>query len=177
MKEEYTLVVVDMQPDFAASRHPLTLNAVEREVRAARRRGCPVVVLQIPYFSPRDEVGYRPTHERIMRHLASYRRKQVVEKLQSDGSYQVIVTCARNGFTLERFRVCGVNTDICVLKSVQGLSETLPACRITVVADACNSSYEPDCLPVFRFFDNVAVELPAGPSARKARAGKSPRKQ
>jgi len=36
------------------------------------------------------------------------------------------------------FRMCGVNSDACLLESIQGLVEKLPKCRITVPQDACN---------------------------------------
>lgn len=131
--EETTLVVVDMQPYFAASQHPDTLAAVEREIRSAIEREAPIVVLEF------EDSG--KTHESLMRLLRKYRRLAVRVKTTDDGSAWVTSACRQHGFGMKHFRICGVNTDACVLATVLGLTDRIPDCTVEVVRDACNSNY------------------------------------
>ncbi|HEY9870731.1 MAG TPA: isochorismatase family protein [Candidatus Obscuribacterales bacterium] len=156
--KEYTLVVVDMQPDFPASKDPATLAAVQREVKRAMHFHCPVVLLEVPYFSPLDEEGYKPTHRSIMQLLSGYDRYQVVQKIFSDGSLNVINTCEWKKYGTKRFRVCGVNTDLCVLETVLGLARRLPESTIKVVQDACNTSYDKNCWEQFTVHPNIVLK-------------------
>ena len=155
--KKYTLVVVDMQPDFSASNDPNTRTAVEWEVRKAIKRGLPVVVLEIPYFSPIDEDGLEPTHRSIMNLLSGYKRYQVVQKRWSDGSSHVISSCEDHMYGQQRFRVCGVNTDECVLQTVLGLARRLPMSKIKVVKNACNAAVDRDCWDKFLVAPNVKL--------------------
>ena len=156
--KEYTLVVVDMQPDFPASNNPATLRAVEREVRKAIKHRLPVVVLEIPYFSPLDEDGLKPTHRSIMRLLTGYDHYRVVQKRWSDGSSHVILTCEDSKYMKHRFRICGVNTDACVLETVLGLAKRLPKCKIRVIKNACNTVFSSDCWDKFLVAPNVKLK-------------------
>lgn len=156
--KEYTLVVVDMQPDFPASNDPKTLSAVEREVRKAIKRGFGVVVLEVPYFSPLDEEGLKPTHRSILKLLDGYSRYRVTQKRWSDGSCQVVRMCEDYKFANKRFRVCGVNTDACVLETVLGLAQRLPESKIKVIKDACNTAFNQNCWDKFLVAPNVKLK-------------------
>lgn len=139
---EYTLVVVDMQSNFEAANDPTTIKNVEREVRTARQRGCAVLLLRIPYWSPMDEQGMPYTHKSISDIVAGYDKAGTGEKLMwQDGACNVENLCAHYGFKTDKLRVVGVNTAGCVWALVNGLIERLSACEITVVKDACNSAF------------------------------------
>jgi nicotinamidase-related amidase len=129
--DETTLVIVDMQPYFRASQHPDTLAAVEREIRSAISNESAIVLLEF------EDSG--DTDARLMRVLRAYPRLAVKLKTTDDGSAWVTAACREHGFGTKHFRVCGVNTDACVLATVLGLTRRLPHCTVEVVKDACNS--------------------------------------
>lgn len=126
----YTLVVVDMQPDFQASCDPSTLRAVEVEIQAAVARAFPVVVLEYACF------GH--THDVLMQQLKDSRHC-VKTKYSDDGSKEVTETCRTLGWNMRHFRVCGVNANACVQATVEGLVETVPETTVEVVREACNA--------------------------------------
>jgi nicotinamidase-related amidase len=137
---EYTLVVVDMQSDFRAANDPATIAAVEKEILEAVRLHQSVVVLEIAYFSPLDEQGLKPTHRSLMSHLKGYDRVAVRQKIYSDGSRHVLNTCSEQGYSRSRFRVCGVNTDACVVETAVGLAKAEPTSTVEVLQGACNTT-------------------------------------
>ena len=206
MNEQYTLVVIDMQPFF--TKNPLTVANVEREVRAARASGMPVIVLEIPCHlssgvdcdsetqsaivralastnritrmkelakdgsikvekrSRRGFTGvsiaeskeavidiYHPTHPSIMKCLDGYDRHVVLQKFGQGGSVKILNACRKFGFGMSRFRIVGVNIDLCVLSTVKGLLSRSTA-RVDVVKDAC------DTAPRYRW--NAWVKFPVG---------------
>ncbi|GEM_PF-3374036 len=57
------------------------------------------------------------------------------------GAHQVEEVCAVLGLATDRFRVCGVNTDICVFFTMLGLNRLYPEARLELVERACNTPY------------------------------------
>ena len=157
--QDYTLVIVDMQPNFWAARHKHTLKAIKREVKIAKKRALPIVLLEFP--KTRENPQYLPTHPKITRKLEGYARRAVVYKSQSDGSFELLIECHRLKLERPRFRVCGVNTDVCVLKTALGLANFRPYTQIEVVQDGCNTEYDADCWERFQTAPNVVL-LPTG---------------
>ncbi|MBX9691318.1 MAG: isochorismatase family protein [Cyanobacteria bacterium] len=142
----YTLVIVDMQPCFSAANDRATLQAIKKEIRRAKELGMPIVALEIDCFSPLQERLPR-THKRLLELLVGYPRYRMEEKRFNDGSNAVlwaleVLGCDEEGRNL---RVCGVNTDACVLDTVLGLAKRLPKSRINVLKDACNTSGNKNC--------------------------------
>jgi len=132
-----TLVIVDMQPVFPASKIESVKEGVLREVRLAKRRGDAVVVVEF--------AGYNNTHNSIMQEI--YKCKldlAIVKKCQNDGSAEVIQACRKHYFSCKRFRVCGVNRTACVQDTAEGLAEDEPHSKVEVVWDATADSY--DCV-------------------------------
>jgi nicotinamidase-related amidase len=138
--EHYTLVVVDMQPDFPAATDVRTIAAVARQVKLARENHCAVVFLEVSYLSRFDMEEFKPTHRELINLVRGYDRYSIAEKLYSDGSWAVQDSCKRRDFAVHHLRVCGVNTDVCVQQTVSGLAKSLPNSQIDVVQDACNTS-------------------------------------
>lgn len=132
-EEEPVLVVIDMQPDeFPAARNEDTIACCEREIRTAVEKGWGVVVVE---FDP-NETG--KTNPRLMRLVEGYARLAVVSKSEDDGSAEVFEAIIENGFWPEHLRVCGCNSDACVLGTVQGYSQRVPSSHIKVIKGACN---------------------------------------
>jgi nicotinamidase-related amidase len=140
--DEYTLVVIDMQPLFTADN--ITISNVAREVRLARQRQNKIIFLWIPYFSAFQADLFAGTYPSILKAVQGYERAHWNEttKLIQDGSREILQTCARKDFPSKRFRLCGVNTDMCVLDTVKGLlAVNTPRIEaIEVVKDACRTS-------------------------------------
>ncbi len=132
----YTLVIVDMQPRFHTSQKRATLYAVEREIQRAKELNNPIVVLEY------DDYGLTDT--RLTDAIGSYRLCRTCVKTDDDGSKEVLEACDNEGYTTERFRVCGVNTHACVQSTVSGLAKKVRDCIVEVVKAACNDSPEND---------------------------------
>jgi len=131
--EEPVLIVIDMQSDeFPASRDERTIAAVEREIRLAVENGWGIVIVE---FDP-NEVG--STNPRLMRLVDGYPRLAVVSKSTDEGAKEIFEAIIENGFWPEHLRVCGCNSDACVLGTVQDYAEMVPSSHIKVIKDACN---------------------------------------
>lgn len=129
---DYTLVIVDMQPQFLASTKKDTLAAVEREIRFAMEKKAAIIILEYR--------NWGPTNPTITDLTDSYQRCAVSEKALDDGSREILNTCKEQGFSNRRFRVCGVNTHACVEATVSGLAKAASRSRIEVVKETCNDS-------------------------------------
>lgn len=183
----YTLVVVDMQPFFQEANDELTLSNVEREVKDAIKQDCDIVFVEIPYFSPMDDQGLKPTHSRLTDLVKGYKRSHTIMKMmfprgRFEGANNIIRGSNHFHFKKNQFRVCGVltggwirktdgsiETDErtglpqhtgCVFDIVLGLSQLLPEAQIEVVQDACRD-LRPASLQTnwndFRQLPNVSV--------------------
>lgn len=126
-----TLVVVDMQPVFEASRHPDTIIAVTTEILAAKQKKWPIILVEYK--------GCGRTHGGFDALLRGYPRKARIGKWNDDGSAEVIRTLVRREFPYQTLRVCGVNTDCCVWATVHGLLNRLEKSKVEVVKRACNT--------------------------------------
>ncbi len=126
------LVVMDMQPGFPAAQDAITQWFVKQEVTRAREEGRPIIIVE---YDP-HEMGH--TYESIKVLLEGYENTDTITKSTDDGSSEILKCCRDKGFSTLDFRMCGVNSDACLLESIQGLVEKLPQCRITVPQDACN---------------------------------------
>lgn len=126
---DYTLVIVDMQGSFKASKG--VIKEVEDEVRLAKQNDASIVVLQ---YQNRGK-----THDSIM-HLikSSGVRHSVLWKSRDDGSEEVARASLNKGYPRRAFRVCGVNTHACVRRTVVGLTKRFPTSDIFVATAACN---------------------------------------
>lgn len=164
---KYTLVVVDMQPYFEDANDEQTIANVEREIRQAIDRECDIIFTEIPYFSPMDEEGLKPTHRRLRDLVKGYKHFRSVDKMMFprgpfEGARNVVNGCDYYHFSKKRFRVCGVCTGGwirnedgsirldertnepdatgCVFDIVLGLTRLLPGAPIEVVQDACRDT-------------------------------------
>jgi len=154
--DEPVLVINDMQPGFPASSDALTVYAIEEQIRQAKARNLGIIVVE---YDAHEEGETIP---QIMRHLKGYAKAIVVSKSDDDGSAEIFDAVIENGFWPEYFIFCGVNSDSCVMKTIQGLIARVPTCCITLIQDACNSDNGKDCPvwhKVFPQMKNVIVHL------------------
>lgn len=126
-----TLVIVDMQPVFKASKDPDTVIAVAAEIIQAKQNNHAIVVVEYG--------GSGKTHSGLSDLLKNYKHKSIISKHDDDGSKEVIRALNRRNFPMQTLRVCGVNTDCCVYETVIGLIQKLKKSQVEVVKKACNT--------------------------------------
>lgn len=130
------LVIVDVQPDFTRSRK--LLSRVKAEILRARDAGETILFLEIPYHRPRPDEPYKPTYSSLTDLVDGYEKSAVWQKMGSDGSRQVIRYLRHERLEPEVIRICGVQTDLCVLATVKGLLRRTKT-EIHVVKEACDT--------------------------------------
>lgn len=126
------LVVIDMQPGYPASQDVITQWFVKQEIERAIKLNLPILLVD---YDPHEMGEIYPAFTDLVK---GYRLSKPVSKHTTDGSKEVARACLKHGFSLSNLRVCGVNSDACVLETVQSLVEQHTDCHITVVQDACN---------------------------------------
>lgn len=140
------LVVVDMQKEYPASE--LVVNQVVKEVRKARRKGEWIMLVEY------DESGR--TMYRITRELKGYNKVKKVTKVVDNGAYAILwgLTIPYKATLsswkslnkptpprrISHIKVCGVNTNACVISTVEGLRYL--DCKITVLSKACANIFD-----------------------------------
>jgi nicotinamidase-related amidase len=124
----YTLVVIDMQPDFVASQNKLTIYAVSLLIEQAVKDGANIVVLEYRH--------HEPTDWRIADEYKGYDKVVVLTKWDDDGSEEM--ESSGEEFDTNHFILCGVNTSACVNRTALGLRERYPEAKIEVKLNACN---------------------------------------
>lgn len=128
-----TLVIVDMQHEFEAALDPNVVVGVTYEIIQAKEYGSPIVIVEYD--------GFGRSHDAFFSILKNYRRKAVIKKNDDDGSNEVIRALKRRRFNPFHLRVCGVNSDACVLATVEGLLDKLSQSKIEVVKRACGTDH------------------------------------
>lgn len=127
----YTLVVVDMQPDFHAANGERVSKNCLREVEEAVNMGAHIIFLEYTYHAP--------TLPSLMKAVDGYEYHVVKSKGSDDGSAKVQEAVYEKDFMVGRFRVIGVNTDYCVFATTRGLRKRFPNSFVEVVEDACDA--------------------------------------
>ncbi len=157
MGSQYTLVVIDMQQGFPAARDAVLQQNVYQEICAAKASGCAIVFLEFVSVYP----DYGTTFRMLAELVNGYARSTVVTKSDDDGSKQVIEACHQGSYTMKKFRLVGVNIDMCVLATAKGLVAELPQGRVVVVKEACNSMLSPAPWRGFSGLNHITVEVNA----------------
>ena len=125
-----TLVIVDMQPIFKASRNPDTIIAVTNEIITARKNNDAVMFVEYR--------GSGRTHTGFNSLIRGYEHKATIRKQKDDGSQEIINALRRRNFPTQTLRICGVNTDCCVWSTVWGLLNRMSYTKIEVVKNGCH---------------------------------------
>lgn len=119
-----------MQRQFRASADLQTKQAVINLAKMAASRKWPIILVEMD--------GASETYPEIFAE-ASKTKHVVVAKSGNNGSEPIFDVCDRFHIGSERFVVCGVNTDACVLSTVRGLIRANHQTDVFVVKDACNT--------------------------------------
>lgn len=130
-RDMYTLVIVDVQTMFPAAAKRKVRRAIIQEIEAAKAAQCPVIVVEF------EASGV--TYKNIRDALSDYPRKARVLKDKDDGSEEVHAVLPKLSLN-RKVRLCGVNTDACVLATAQGLKRK--RYTIEVVVPACAAEDE-----------------------------------
>lgn len=134
-----SLVIVDMQPGFHSSQQPWLIENISREIRLAKRRREPIVLLRYHGGSEEHKDCWK-VDSRIINAIGNYSKVALMTKDVADGSEQVIEGLKKmKEFPVKQIKITGVNTDACVAETVNSLSEKLPLANIIVIADCCHS--------------------------------------
>lgn len=124
----YVLIVVDMQTIFKASNRPEVRAECGNLVKQAVIDGMIIVFLEY-IDNGRTKIPLR----RIVR---GYDKAYFVEKEDNDGSNELAELFWGMDIP-NNFKVCGVNTDMCVFETVQGMASWDRKPKIEVVCKAC----------------------------------------
>jgi nicotinamidase-related amidase len=130
----YTLVVIDMQHRFRASRSNITRKHCLKEIKRAIRYKAHILYVEY------EDCG--STIPSLLNASDGYDRAYTVSKSDNDGSREILSTIKRHNLPSKNFRICGVNTDACVLGTVRGLNRLTPkGTQLIVVENACNTEF------------------------------------
>lgn len=130
----YTLVVVDMQTYFSAANDKSVLQNCKNEVAKAMDKGAAIIFVEF--------IGCGRTIPGLVKLTKYYDRVFIVRKDDDDGSREVRKVIKDNKLPANKIKVCGVNTDCCVLETVLGLNTLMKPSKMKVLAYACNSEYD-----------------------------------
>lgn len=146
-EQDTTLVVVDMQEEFAAS--ALVLLEVMHEVDLALQNDWAIVILEYCSRSP--------TYDCILARARQSRRFSVQTKFTDGGGREVLAACRKLNLPTNRFRVCGVNTHACVSQTVRNISRIFTHSMILVAQKACAHNSIQNNWPKFFRFKSLRV--------------------
>jgi nicotinamidase-related amidase len=140
----YTLLIIDMQSQYPAACSDKTTEEIILQIEAAKQNDCGIILVEFreePQYRESNS-PYKPTHVSILKAVEGYNRAAVVHKYETDGSAYINDFLEKKGkdFNTDFFRVCGVNTDICVAQTVNGLYENFyKEATFIIVEDAVNT--------------------------------------
>ena len=123
-----TLVVVDMQPEFATPNH--LIPAVESKIRYWIEHNWPIVIVEFG--------DYTHTYPKIMELLNGYPFFTKVTKRKVDGSFDVLDACRRAGFANDHFVAIGQYYVDCLSGTAAGIAKILPSSTVDIPLEACD---------------------------------------
>ena len=136
------LVIVDMQPAFAAAKCEKTTQNIIKLIKRAKKRWAKIVVLEYDMHGP--------TRKDIMKEVRKYKYATTMTKFDDDGHAEVIAAVP----SPKRIILCGVNFGACVLKTAKGLWEN-GFKKIKIVRSACNN---PDYFMDWEVYEERYIE-------------------
>jgi nicotinamidase-related amidase len=143
-----TLVLIDIQPCYAASNFKRLHTTISQEVNLAKSKNRPIILVEFD-----GGFEYFPTHPWLLELVQDYDRFQLVTKRQDDGGKEVIECIRKHRYRMP-VRVCGVNWEACVFETVMTLSKYG---RVQVVKNGCGSWRKRYDWKLYDGFRNVEV--------------------
>ena len=123
------LLIVDMQTGFATAQDEDTIRGCMEAIKVARKDDLPIFVLEF------ENNGN--TLRKLQDCMGSHEAVYYVMKDQDDGGYAVMEHIEARA--IKEFRVCGVNIDACVKRTVHTLVNDYDK-QIRIIKDACNGN-------------------------------------
>lgn len=125
----YTLVVIDMQNYFWASRGNRVRKSCAREIRLAVERKLPIIFVEYD--------GFGSTIPSLRNLVKGYPLVSYTTKSSTDGGDEVMSIITQKNYH-SQIRMAGVEISCCVYDTAASLSYTHKV-AVTLVADACNN--------------------------------------
>lgn len=131
------LCIVDMQPVFEAANNPKTLLEVKKLILRAIKTNSKILFLE--YYFPEKKLKHT-THPELLALVKNYNNFAILSKDNDDGSEEILDSLSGDARKFQ-YKFCGVNTDVCVFKTVKNLSIYLKSKnKIKIVKNACWAS-------------------------------------
>jgi nicotinamidase-related amidase len=128
-----TLVIIDMQGAFSASRHKVTVAACKREILKSIECGDDILFVE---FNPSRNNN---THDELTLLTEGYDRAYTVTKDNDDGSGEIFAAIIKYRLRRRHIAFCGVNVTACVSTTISGLIDKLSkGTRLVAICDALN---------------------------------------
>lgn len=128
------LVIIDMQTGFTASKDIRTQQACIREIKRAKQRSYPIVVVEY--------AASGKTQPLLMQTIGDYTLVKKVNKNDDDGSSVICRLFKRQWKSVNALRICGVNAGACVYLTVRGLLWEKQFGQLIAVVDAINGQWQ-----------------------------------
>jgi nicotinamidase-related amidase len=129
-KGKRILVIIDMQEEFEASLEKEVNQEILRQIKLANRRKAPIVFVR---FRGMGEINLSLI-EQAEKGISLFTTKK-----DDNGSANILYKLNQQGVSSDRLRICGINTEYCVLATVNGLIEIKPTIDIEVVKKGCTT--------------------------------------
>lgn len=142
-----TLVIVDMQETFIASKRVLL--EVLQEIDTALQNDWAIVILEYH--------NQGPTLDCVLARAKQSRRFALETKFKDGGGREVLNACRKHNLPTKRFRVGGVNTHACVSRTVHEISKLFHHSYVMVVQKACAHNLRANDWHKFFRFKNFRV--------------------
>ncbi len=147
VKAEKALVVIDMQEKFISQFDPPCwrddlIEKIIEEINRAKTKNRPILIVE--YWDDLYYIHYQKsqmiTNTRIMESVAGYPRTYVVKKNKDDGASAIKAMLDKLNLSVDKFSVCGLNTQCCVLETVVSLAKIPGVEKIDILTEACGST-------------------------------------
>lgn len=131
----YILLVIDIQHTFRASHKKSLRENCKKEIKRAIRNKANIIFVEYK--------NYGSTIPSIKKMVTSvkYDKSHLVIKESDDGSQELLCFFKHAKLRTNHIKVCGVNTDACVLSTVKSLAKRLKRSKLEILSKACNSTY------------------------------------
>lgn len=120
-----------MQAVFEAANNTRVISAISEEILHCISEEIPIIFLE--YNQSGD------TLPQLLSLVRGYPHVFRTTKNQDDGSKEVAAVLKKNKLPHKTVRVCGVNADACVERTISGLCRKYPRTEIIVVKNACGT--------------------------------------
>jgi len=105
---------------------------VKRQIQLAKKRNGPIIFLEY--------IDCGNTRTELLALVKNYKYKAIKIKKRNSGAKEIIDVIEKNKFGKRKIKICGVNSDCCVLNTTTDLVERLPESKIHVIKKACNTT-------------------------------------